>query len=83
MRRGRLTPDRTGAILARLGPLPMLVDRATDESVLLGWARAHKLTVYDAAYFELAVRRGTAPATLDPQLRVAALAADVKLVGAA
>ena len=82
-RRGRLTPDRTGAFLARLRALPMLVDRAPDESVLLGLARAHKLTVDDAACLELAVRRGASLATLDPQLRAAALAADVKLVGAA
>jgi len=35
--------------------------------------RKHKLTSYDAAYLELAMRRGVAPATLDKNLRKAAM----------
>ena len=39
------------------------------------------LTVYDAAYLELAVRRGLPLATLDRDLRAAASAAGVTLLG--
>jgi predicted nucleic acid-binding protein len=35
------------------------------------------LTAYDAAYLELAIRRGLPPATLDDRLRSAAQAAGV------
>jgi predicted nucleic acid-binding protein len=38
-------------------------------------ALAYQLTSYDAAYLELAIRRGLALATLDDDLRKAAAAA--------
>lgn len=43
-------------------------------------ATKHQLTVYDAAYPELAERTGLPLATLDGDLRKAALAASVVLV---
>jgi predicted nucleic acid-binding protein len=43
-------------------------------------ALAYRLTSYDAAYLELAIRRGRALATLDDDLRKAAAAAGVALV---
>lgn len=46
-------------------------DYATTSTIALG--RKHKLTSYDAAYLELAMRRGAALATLDKNLRKAAL----------
>jgi predicted nucleic acid-binding protein len=39
------------------------------------------LTLYDAAYLELARRRDLPLATLDKELRAAALAEDVPLLG--
>jgi predicted nucleic acid-binding protein len=39
---------------------------------ILSLARQHRLTVYDAAYLELALRRGAALASLDADLRRAA-----------
>jgi len=36
--------------------------------VVLALARSYGLTAYDAAYLELALRRGAALATFDPQL---------------
>ena len=42
-------------------------------------ANRHKLTVYDAAYLELAQRRGLPLATLDKDLRQAAKAEGVVL----
>jgi predicted nucleic acid-binding protein len=43
-------------------------------------AQRHHLTVYDAAYLELAQRTGLPLATLDGDLRKAALAERVALV---
>jgi predicted nucleic acid-binding protein len=40
-----------------------------------------RLTLYDAAYLELAQRRGLPLATLDGDLRVAARAAGLELLG--
>jgi len=44
-------------------------------------AGRHKLTVYDAAYLELAVRRRLPLATLDEQLRAAGNSEGVPLLG--
>lgn len=65
-----------------LASLPIALDA---ETMLRAWsdtlnlARTHKLAAYDAAYLELAVRRGIPLATLDKQLRDAAKAAGVTL----
>jgi predicted nucleic acid-binding protein len=40
-------------------------------------ARAYRLSAYDAAYLELALRRGLPLATIDDRLRAAASAAGV------
>jgi predicted nucleic acid-binding protein len=45
------------------------------------FAERHKLTLYDAAYLELAQRRGLPLATLDTQLCDAAAAEGVILLG--
>ena len=44
---------------------------------MLSLARAHGLSSYDAAYLELALRRGLALATLDKKLKAAASAVGV------
>ena len=44
---------------------------------MLSLARAHKLSAYDAAYLELALRRGLPLATLDDKLKAAAQAVGV------
>ena len=61
--------------LALLGSLAIESDAetghyATTTTIALG--RKHKLTGYDAAYLQLAMRRGAALATLDQNLRKAA-----------
>ena len=45
-------------------------------------ARRRKLTVYDAAYLELAIREGLPIATLDQELETAARAEGVAIIGA-
>jgi predicted nucleic acid-binding protein len=44
---------------------------------VLSLARTHNLSAYDAAYLELALRRGLSLASLDANLKTAAKAAGV------
>lgn len=50
------------------------------ETDVLTFARRHRLTVYDAAYLELAFRTGLELATLDTALATAAQAENVPLI---
>jgi predicted nucleic acid-binding protein len=79
-RRKRSTEAQAARWLAYLGSLPITVDDATTArawSDVLHLGRAHSLSAYDAAYLELALRRGLPLATLDDKLKVAAAAAGV------
>jgi predicted nucleic acid-binding protein len=76
-RRGRLDVAATTRFLTRRGAFSVLVDAEPVENAVLDLARRHGLTVYDAAYLELAQRRGLPLATLDRRLAAAALAAGV------
>ena len=78
--RGRLNAADTRATLADIGELQIEVDHDHDESLLLNISRTHHLSVYDAAYLEVAGRRGLALASLDRRLRRAAGAAQVTLL---
>ena len=84
VRRGRHDAAFRDATLADLALLPISVDPETDRqawSATLRLAERHKLTMYDAAYLELAQRRGVPLATLDAELRDAATAEGVSLLG--
>ncbi|MDZ4756063.1 MAG: type II toxin-antitoxin system VapC family toxin [Phycisphaerae bacterium] len=76
-RRNRIAPDRTIAFLSDLALLPFQVDERPPEAALLEMARKHALTVYDAAYLELAQRKSLSLATLDAGLVRAAKASGV------
>jgi predicted nucleic acid-binding protein len=78
----RITEDGTTRFLRDLGRLAFGIDRSPDETALLTLARRHGLTVYDAAYLELAQREGLPLATLDGPLRKASAASGVALLGA-
>ena len=85
VRRKRIDTTYRNASLAELGLLPITVDRAGDDLVwttTLALADRFSLTVYDAAYLELAHRRGLPLATGDRALRRAARSLPVELVGA-
>ena len=85
VRRGRHDGAFRDAALADLAQLPLQLDLETDLHAWSSTARLasrHGLTLYDAAYLELARRRDLALATLDQPLRAAALAEDVLLLGA-
>ena len=81
-RRKRSTQAQAAAFVARLEMLPIVVDDQTDArawSETIRLARAHTLSAYDAAYLELAMRRGLPLASLDDQLKAAAAAVGVPL----
>ena len=75
-RRNRITAAQVSACLGLLDRLPIVTDAETESRALreiLALARSENLTTYDAAYLELALRRGMELATLDkPLIRAAA-----------
>lgn len=76
-RRRRITKGEVNSHLSLLGSLPIVPDematnQAWNSTYLL--AQKHGLTSYDAAYLEVALRRGLPLASLDSQLRQAAKA---------
>jgi predicted nucleic acid-binding protein len=79
-RRKRTTEAKVAPFLNLLRSLPITLD---DETATQAWqeslhlALAHYLSVYDAAYLELALRRGLPLATLDDRLKAAAAAVGV------
>jgi predicted nucleic acid-binding protein len=79
-RRRRIAEPQTSVFLANLSRLRIRVDRIPDEGRVLRLARAHRLSVYDVAYLELAQREVLPLATLDGDLRRAAAAERVQLV---
>ena len=84
-RRGRISQDRASQFVTLLDTLPIRVDPETAARALAGiraLARETGLTPYDAAYLELAVRTGSPLATLDDDLRAAAAARGVTVLGA-
>jgi predicted nucleic acid-binding protein len=81
-RGGRISPIETARLLKLINALPIEMDHEPDEGLVLGLARTHKLTVYDAAYLEVALRRRLPLATLDKSIIRAAKAEKVALIGA-
>lgn len=84
-RKGRSTEARTSRFIALLDALPIRVDAATSQHALSGiltLAREQRLSAYDAAYLELAMREGVSLATQDQALRRAAETCGVGLLAA-
>lgn len=82
-RRNRIRPDRVDAVWRQLNELPIEIDTETNAkawSGTAGLARRCGLTLYDASYLELAVRRGLPLATFDGALARAAAAEQVAVV---
>ena len=82
-RRRRISRADATEALDVLGQLPIEIDgetgrRAAGEITAL--ARQYGLTIYDAAYLELALRRGAALATTDAALAKAARKAGAEVV---
>jgi predicted nucleic acid-binding protein len=84
VRKRRIDPDFRRAALGDLSLLDITTDQQTDSYAwtdTLNLADQLQLTVYDAAYLELARRRALPLATLDQQLRTAATAIEVAVLG--
>ncbi len=84
VRRKRHDKNFRDATLADLAQLPIQADPQTDQqawSATLRLAERHQLTLYDAAYLELALRRSLPLATLDEDLREAAGKEKVRVLG--
>jgi predicted nucleic acid-binding protein len=84
VRRGRHDADFRDSTLADLALLPIHLDSETDQQAwgaTVRLAERHRLTLYDATYLELALRRGLPLATLDYDLRAAATAEKAQLLG--
>ena len=81
-RRKRIAEAKMIQWLAVLGALPIDVDGETAAHAwgdTIALARGHKLSAYDGAYLELAIRRRLPLATLDGPLKAAAKAVGVNL----
>lgn len=81
-KRGDTTTIEVERFIAQLESLPINIDPSTANhafSRTLSLARAYKLSSYDAAYLELAIREGLSLATLDKNLLKAAKKADVPI----
>jgi predicted nucleic acid-binding protein len=82
-RRKRVTQSDVSEALSLLGALPLATDTETATKAggdTIALARQYGLTIYDAAYLELAMRRGAYLATNDLDLSKAAKAAGVPLL---
>jgi predicted nucleic acid-binding protein len=78
-----VNPAQAAAFFQTLGQLSIAVDRAEIERVFNAvseTARRYRLSAYDAAYLELALREALPLATVDAALRNAARAAGVGVV---
>ncbi|HET9743707.1 MAG TPA: type II toxin-antitoxin system VapC family toxin [Terriglobales bacterium] len=84
IRRGRHDARFRDATFADLSLMSIRLDPETDRQAWTATAKIvsrYRLTYYDAAYLELAQRRGLPLATLDSDLRKAAKAEDIALLG--
>ncbi len=82
--KGIVTEADSQRFIALLGRLNIVTDQATATHALgdtLNLARRYKLSAYDAAYLELALRKGLPLATLDADLARAASTAGVPIFG--
>jgi predicted nucleic acid-binding protein len=84
VRRKRHNAAFRDATLADLALLPIRVDTETEHhawGATLRLTERHRLTLYDSAYLELALRRALPLATLDTELRAAATAENLPILG--
>lgn len=70
-RRGRLSSLQLADALSRMDKLPIAIDQSVPLMAIRYLAERHNLTVYDAAYLELALRLDGQLATFDRALAAA------------
>jgi predicted nucleic acid-binding protein len=81
-RRRRIAERDVAGFLRQLGTLRIVIETLPPDTDVLALSRKHRLSVYDAAYLELANRRNLCLATLDRPLADAAKKEGVTLLGA-
>jgi predicted nucleic acid-binding protein len=79
-RRKRIGAAEVMVFLNLLSDHPIQIDPTEDEHAILALARQYHLSFYDAAYLAVALRHHAPLATLDKDLRSAALATGVPLL---
>jgi predicted nucleic acid-binding protein len=80
-RRGRASAQVVSSHISDIERLAAFLELSpTTPSALVAAARQSGLTVYGAAYFELALRRNLPMATLDDKMRAAAQKAGIELL---
>ena len=79
-RRGRIESADSDVFLDDLARLPIRIASDPNGRLVVALARTHRLTAYDAAYLDLAVRLTAPIATLDRALADAARAEGLELV---
>jgi predicted nucleic acid-binding protein len=82
--KGLVSEADSQRFITLMGRLNLVTDQATAAHALgdtLNLARRYKLSAYDAAYLELALRTGLPLATLDAGLAKAATTAGVPIFG--
>jgi predicted nucleic acid-binding protein len=78
-RRGRITRADTDRFLSTFAVLPLEIAPLPSGDGIMALARKHELSIYDAAYLDLALENRASLATLDKKLQGAAIAAGVSL----
>ena len=84
VKRGRIRPAYRDTALENLAALNIQTDSETDKmawAATLGLADQFALTLYDATYLELSVRRNLPLATLDSELQKAAKKLGKQILG--
>lgn len=82
-RRKRISAAKKSTTIDLIKSLPITVEYnyvQTDLDRLVQFGETYNLSAYDSAYLDLAIRLDLPLATKDKELRVAAKAADIKLV---
>jgi len=83
-RQGVISHKQSASFLKDLSEVEIVADEASPrghQATVLDLARNYGLTVYDATYLELAMRRAATLATFDHKLAEAARAAGVRVFG--
>ena len=81
VRRNRITEGEMAAFLSRLENMIIGFAALPETAAVFALAHRHRLSFYDAAYLELAMREGCALATLDEAIAKAARAEGIPMIG--
>lgn len=78
-RRKRLTQAESEMFLRQIKALPLMFEQPGADDMVMALSRQYGLSIYDAAYLELALRTGYPLASLDRSLLTAAAEAGVTI----